>query len=433
MYFAEPQMNGLKNIFFVILLFVLLADFVQPAELKGILDVQVEGEQGLRGVKHEKLITEPSHGSNLTNHLGITWNTPYISFKHKGRVDAVLFSPDATTLISESVKDDLKISEALTGKLLRTLPLYGYSANSMALSHDGAFLAIGTNTGAVKLWDMKSMSLQKTFPVTKWSIYAVALSPNGRVLASCAADGTVQLWDIKNSKLLNSLGKKGVYRMSAISFSPDSNVLATLSRDGRADVWDVVNGKLIGTLPTEADSWGSCSITFCSDANTVAIATPGLIQLWKPENNNQLRKINVPDSINPWKTIDEREPMSRRIFVGMVVLSPDCKKAASVIKDGSIVVWDVQTRTVQQKLVGSRIPDLAGGGIRTITFSPDKKLLASGNRNGRVDLYRLASGTAVNKPDVEVGDKKTEGPNSGTPRMKSSRRGIPDSYSRFPM
>ena len=65
-------MNGLKNIFFVILLFVLLADFVQPAELKGILDVQVEGEQGLRDVKHEKLITEPSHGSNLNRSKGGT-------------------------------------------------------------------------------------------------------------------------------------------------------------------------------------------------------------------------------------------------------------------------------------------------------------------------------------------------------------------------
>ena len=126
-------------------------------------------------------------------------------------------------------------------------------------------------------------------------------------------------------------------------------------------MWDVANRKLIATLPTEADSWGSCSITFCPDANTVAIATPGLVQLWKPENNNQLLTINVPDSINPWKTLDDPEPMSRPIFVGMVVLSPDCKKAASVIKDGTIVIWDVLTRTVEQKLIGSCIPDLAGG------------------------------------------------------------------------
>ena len=320
---------------------------------------------------------------------------PYISFKHEDRVDKVLFTPDSSRILSESFKDDLKISETLTGKLLRTLPFNGYSANSMALSSDGVFLAVGTNTGKVELWDTKSMKLQKTFPVTKWSIYAVALSPDGKMLGSCAADGTVQLWDIENNKKLETLGKKGAYRMSSMSFSPDSKVLATLTRDGRADIWDVAKVQLITTLPTKADSWGACSITFCPDANTVAIATPGLVLFWEPQNNNQVQRINIPDAINPWKTLDEQKPMNRSklIFVGMVVLSPDCKKAATVIKDGSIVVWDVQTRTVQQKLVGSRILDLAGGGVRTIAFSHDKKLLASGNQNGTVEIYRWAKRT----------------------------------------
>jgi WD40 repeat protein len=268
------------------------------------------------------------------------------------------------------------------------------------MSHDGATLAIGTNRGTAEIWSIETLNLEKRFQVTEWSIYAVALSPDSTMLASCAADGTVQLWNIENSKRLETLGKKGAYRMSSMSFSPDSKVLATLTRDGRADMWDVVNGQLIGTLPTNADSWGCCSITFCPDANTVAIATPGLVLFWKPQNNNQVQRIEEPDSINPWKAANERTSPddSRPLFVGMVVLSRDCKKAASVIKDGTIVVWDVQTRTVQLKLVGSRIPDLLGGGIEIMAFSPDKSLFASGNRNGNVQLWKLADRIKSKKP-----------------------------------
>jgi len=352
-------------------------------------DVQVEGEEDYSGVAEEPLL-EPSGRSFSKDSKSIPVIKPHITIEHKNRVDTVLFSPDGASLISESFSDGIKICETLTGGLLRALPLRGYSANSIALSHDGAVLAMGTNTGKIHLWNMQTLRLEKAFPVTKWSIYAIALSPDHEMLASCAADGTVQLWDIENSRQLETLGKKGAYRMSSMSFSPDSNVLATLTRDGRADMWDVLNGKLIGTLATEADSWGSCSITFCPDGNTVAIATPGLVQLWNPENNNQVRTINLPDSINPWKILDDREPMSRPVFVGMIVLSPDCKKAASVIKDGAIVIWDVLNRTVEQKLIGSRIPDLPGGGIRTMGFSPDKKLFASGNENGKVELWKLA-------------------------------------------
>lgn len=326
---------------------------------------------------------------------------PYISFKHKDRVDKVLFTPDGSRILSESFKDDLKISETLTGKLLRTLPFNGYSANSMALSSDGVFLAVGTNTGKVKLWDIKSMRLQKTFPVTEWSIYAVALSPDGKMLGSCAADGTIQLWDIESSRLLYSLGKKGG-RMISMSFSGDSKFIAALSRTGRISVWDVANGQLVGALHIKRISEIG-SIAFCPDRNSVAIAAPDGIRFWNPQNDGQIRMVELPNSINPEKIINGLGPDSRPIYMGMTIISQDCKTAATVIEDGSIVVWDIKTRAIQQKLAGLRIPDSAGGGIRAITFSPDKRLLASGNRNGTVEIYRLVEGIVVKEPYGHVG------------------------------
>jgi len=366
-------MVALKNIP-VILLYIFILGQVQAAEPKAKVDVQVEGEV-------EK---------NLK---------PYISFKHKDRVDKVLFTPDGSRILSESFKDDLKISETLTGKLLQTLPFNGYSSNSMALSSDGMFLVVGSNTGKVKLWDIESMNLQKTFPVTEWSIYAVALSHDGKMLGSCAADGTIQLWDIESVKLLYSLGKKGD-RMISMCFSDDSKFIAALSRTGMVSVWNAANGQLVGALHIKRISEIG-TIAFRPNKSSVAIAAPDGIRFWNPQSDEQIRMIELPDSINPEETINGLI-LGRPTYIGMTIISRDCKTAATVVEDGSIVVWDVETRAIQENLTGLRIPDLAGGGIRVITFSPDKRLLASGNRNGTVEIYRLDEEVAEKEPYMQV-------------------------------
>ncbi len=326
---------------------------------------------------------------------------PHITIEHKRRVDTVLFLPNGKALISESFGEGVKVSDTQSGNLLRSFPR-GYAVNSMAMSHDGATLAIGTNRGTAEIWSIETLNLEKRFQVTEWSIYAVALSPDGKMLASCAADGTIQLWDIESSRLLYSLGKKGG-RMISMSFSGDSKFIAALSRTGRISVWDVANGQLVGALHIKRISEIG-SIAFCPDRSSVAIAAPDGIRFWNPQNDGQIRMIELPDSINPEKTINGLGPNSRPIYMGMTIVSCDCKTAATVIEDGSIVVWDIKTRAIQQKLAGLRIPDSAGGGIRAITFSPDKRLLASGNRNGTVEVYRLVEEIVVKGPYVQVED-----------------------------
>ena len=73
-------------------------------------------------------------------------------------------------------------------------------------------------------------------------------------------------------------------------------------------------------------------------------------------------------------------------------LSEDGKTVATNLEDGTIAVWTVKTRIVKCILLGDRTPDLMGGGIEAMAFSPDGQLLASGNRNGKVQIW----GTTVN-------------------------------------
>ncbi|MBW8035289.1 MAG: hypothetical protein FVQ79_06590, partial [Planctomycetes bacterium] len=260
--------------------------------------------------------------------------------------------------------------------------------------------------------DMKSMIMINSFPVTQGSIYAVALSHEGKMLGSCAADGTIQLWDIESSKLLYILGNKGD-RMISMSFSGDSRFIAALSRTGRISIGNVSNGQLVGALHIKRISEIG-SIVFCPDSNSVAITAPDGIRFWNPQNDEQIRMVELPDSINPEKTINRLRlgPQNRMIPMLMTIISRDCKTAATVIEDGSIAVWDIKTRAIQKMLAGSRVSDSAGGGIDSVAFSDDKSILASGNRNGSVEVFRLAMKDELKASD-SLNSRSVETPAAG--------------------
>jgi len=310
---------------------------------------------------------------------------PITTIENKGRVHSVLFSPDGKILASENFADGVKLSDPRNGDLLHTVALRGYSANSIAFSHDGSILAIGTNRGDVELWDMQTLQLQKTIDVTKWSIYAVALSPDGSILASCGADGTVQVWDIHEDKLKLTLGSKGE-RMSSLAFSPDGTLLAALSRYGKCCVWNLQTGELVGKIARVGDGELG-QVSFCPDMNTVAIVTPFKLTFWDLLDNKKPKIISLPESIDPMR---KKLPLGGGfVMCPRNTLSRDCKTVATGLEDGAIAIWNVKTKIIEYILIGDHTHDLMGGGIEAIAFSPDNQLLASGNRNGKVQIWRI--------------------------------------------
>jgi WD40 repeat protein len=84
------------------------------------------------------------------------------------------------------------------------------SVNSVAISPDGRWLASGSGDWTVKLWDAATGRLLRSLEGHTDSVYSVAISPDGRWLASGSLDGTVKLWEAATGRLLRSLeGHKG--------------------------------------------------------------------------------------------------------------------------------------------------------------------------------------------------------------------------------
>lgn len=195
---------------------------------------------------------------------------------------------------------------------------------------------------------------------------------------------------------MRSVGEQG-RRVEAMAFSPDGSLLATVSLSGDAAVWDITSGQALCRF--HSNEWER-SVYFSSDGQVVAIAGKGRIHFWTTHNGDPLRTVELPDEINPLKKIDDFLPASTRktpfarsrlVFVPSIVLSPDLMTAASCLDNGDIAIWDLESRQVRAMLTGEHLANEMGGGVMSVLFSHNGNIVATGSRNGKVQLWELSS------------------------------------------
>jgi WD40 repeat protein len=94
-------------------------------------------------------------------------------------------------------------------------------------------------------------------------------------------------------------------------------------------------------------------------------------------------------------------PLTHGSGVTDVAFSPDGKMLASGNDDNTITLWDAATRQTRgQPLTvrGSRLADVAGGGVTSVAFSPDGKTLASGKYDGTIILWDVVTRQPLGQP-----------------------------------
>jgi WD40 repeat protein len=118
--------------------------------------------------------------------------------RHDQAVWSVAFSPDNTLLVTASNDGLVRVYDATSKALVRTLRV-GVPVRNIAFSPDGTLLAAGPNADnetSIRLWEVATGQERATLQGHGAMTFTVRFSPDGKSLVSCSKDGTTKLWDV---------------------------------------------------------------------------------------------------------------------------------------------------------------------------------------------------------------------------------------------
>jgi WD40 repeat protein len=222
-----------------------------------------------------------------------------------GHTQFVAFADGGRSLVTFGRREQLVVWD-LTQRPMRGRPLplkdqeeMVASVEGMALSRDGSTLALGYDTGAVYLLNLREegTSLRRLPPAHgEAPVERLAFSSDGRWLATGNWAGVVVLWELKGdgpkqaatiytdkkpstSPAPNKRGNSNTIKALAFGHDPGtgSETLAISAWSDPVALWDVPTHSLIGVLPTDALKW---SMSFSPDGKTLAGGEEKVVRLF---------------------------------------------------------------------------------------------------------------------------------------------------------
>jgi RNA polymerase sigma factor (sigma-70 family) len=338
--------------------------------------------------------------------------TQRTSYAHTGPVRALAFSTDGKILASAGADRRVILWRPDTGLAFGEHNLRTVAPLALAFA-DEKRLAVGSEAGGVRLYDVVAHKLLGDYRGLQWSVNAVAFSPDGRKLLAGGHDGAFIRWDVASGKADEpaTSGHRGA--VWGIAVSEDGQVIASGGMDGTVRLWDVATGRALETFrPTWQTPSGKgyvSAVAFVEGGRGVAAAgADGAIHLWDrqqgarghwPAHEGKVRALvgclggrflasaGDDGALCLWQTAT-REKVRTYGGAGGVVkylaVSPDGKRLAGVGEDGSVHLWEVATGKSLGALAGK------GSGLDVVAFSPDGESLTAGGPAAALRVWRLS-------------------------------------------
>ncbi len=268
---------------------------------------------------------------------------------------------------------DVKVLDASTGLVARTLTGHSDVIRALAFSPDGNILAAGAGVpgvgGEVKLWNPITGELIETMTGHSDCVYGLAWRPDGKQIATTSYDKAVRLWDVAKGTTIAEL-KEHAEAVYGAAYSASGKYLATAGADKSIRIWDANSGKRLYTLAGH------------TEAITGLAFRPGADQLASASADRTLRIWNIgPDSGGLAKTIG---PVSDGLTD--VRFTADGKLIGATLTDGSVSVWKPDDGSLSKSIKAGDDTALS------LAFKPDNTMVAVGAYDGSVKLFTLADG-----------------------------------------
>jgi WD40 repeat protein len=272
----------------------------------------------------------------------------------------------------------------------------------------------------------RSLAAQHTKFVLRGHVGAVrdaAFSPDGKYVVTGSWDKTARVWETQTGKIVSELGGHEDAVLN-VAFSPDGKYVVTASKDKTARVWadwQTVAPRVVATLQEPGEVW---SATFSIDGSYILLGGGNKLLHsweWKGEAGGAVpqKRWELPSEMIVYDTTFSTDGKNfaagtkKGVFMWdwatsaggtsnpplqllpikdayRVDFSHDGKYVAGRCADSVMCVWEwanPDARNNPLQLSKSML------GIRGVAFSPDDQVVATGQEDGTVLLWRWRAAT----------------------------------------
>ncbi|KAH9864641.1 hypothetical protein J1614_010576 [Plenodomus biglobosus] len=330
---------------------------------------------------------------------------------HKKPISCVKFSPSGTHIASASADCTIKIWSYPSGTLEHTLEGHLAGISTLSWSPDSKILASGSDDKSIRLWDTSTGLAHPTPFIGHHNyVYSIAFSPKGNMLVSGSYDEAVYVWDVRAARVMRSFPAHSD-PVGGVDFVRDGTLIVSCSHDGLIRVWDTATGQCLRTLVHE-DNKPVSSVVFSPNGRYVLAWTlDGCVRLWDyVEGKGKCVKtyqghVNTRYSLSgAFGTYGARSAHAGRNAIAQP--PPQYAFIASGSEDGEVVIWDVSSKNILQRLEGH------DGVVLSVDTHPTEKIIVSAGLDCVVRLWGLGEGGRAEHGSRRRGDK-TNGESNG--------------------
>ncbi|MBA4189786.1 MAG: hypothetical protein C0467_17515 [Planctomycetaceae bacterium] len=242
----------------------------------------------------------------------------------------------------------------------------------IAASPNGRWIATASHDQTVKIWDATTLQLLRTLEGHGSVVWSVAFSPDSHTLAS--GSGDIRIWDVESGRQLHCF--RGHERLVVgLAFHPRHPWLVSSSYDGSVRLWDVAGGRPLGLLH-QFDLKANFdprvhNVAFRPDGRWLAATADSRVALWEMGDS--------PPSGRP----PDRLLEGHNSAVWSVGFSPDGQYLASGAEQGVVILWSgVTFRQVVTLRAGK-------GQIRGVSFNSNSERLAAASYYAPTIVWNL--------------------------------------------